>query len=348
MLNHFSRRPALLTLALAAVFLSIPARLSAELVWTPGTGWTVQGGAFSGLLGTEGRNALDLMNKARAAEESGSVGSALSAYGKVAKNYPNSIYAPEALYRSAKLRLGRKEFFKAFESYQGVVGRYPNSKRFSEIVGEQYRIASAMLDGARNRTWGWLPGFRNREKGIEYFEYILLNAPYSDYAPLALMNVARGHQKLRQPEEAIDALDRMINSYPQSLLAPDAYLKLAQSHASLVEGPFYDQASTKEAVTYFEDFMILFPSDPNIAAAAKGLDSMKVMLAESKMKIGDFYLYKRSNFKAAKVFYNEAITAYPDSEVAKRAKLRLVSVEAGLTGNPVGPEEGKKKRFWLF
>jgi hypothetical protein len=24
------------------------------------------------------------------------------------------------------------------------------------------------------RTWGWLPGFRNREKGIEYFEYILL------------------------------------------------------------------------------------------------------------------------------------------------------------------------------
>jgi outer membrane protein assembly factor BamD len=348
MLNHFSRRPALLTLALAAVFLSIPARLAAELVWTPGTGWTVQGGAFSGLLGTEGRNALDLMNKARAAEESGSVGSALSAYGKVAKNYPNSIYAPEALYRSAKLRLGRKEFFKAFESYQGVVGRYPNSKRFSEIVGEQYRIASAMLDGARNRTWGWLPGFRNREKGIEYFEYILLNAPYSDYAPLALMNVARGHQKLRQPEEAIDALDRMINSYPQSLLAPDAYLKLAQSHASLVEGPFYDQASTKEAVTYFEDFMILFPSDPNIAAAAKGLDSMKVMLAESKMKIGDFYLYKRSNFKAAKVFYNEAITAYPDSEVAKRAKLRLVSVEAGLTGNPVGPEEGKKKRFWLF
>jgi outer membrane protein assembly factor BamD len=162
------------------------------------------------------------------------------------------------------------------------------------------------------------------------------------------MNIARGHQKLREPEEAIDALDRMINSYPQSLLAPDAYLKLAQAHAGLVEGPYYDQASSKEAVTYFEDFMILFPSDPTIAAAAKGLDSMKVVIAESKMKIGDFYLYKRSNFKAAKVFYNEAITAYPDSEVAKRAKLRLVEVEAGAEGKPVPPEAGKKKRFWLF
>ena len=347
MLNFFLRRLPVVALTLAAVFFSFPARLAAELVWTPGTGWRVDGGALSGLAGAEGRTALDLMNKARESEEKGSVGSALSAYGKVSKKYPNSIYAPEALYRSAKLRLGRKEFFKAFEAYQGVVGRYPNSKRFSEIVGEQYRIASALLDGARNRTWGWLPGFRNREKGIEYFEYILINAPYSDYAPLALMNVARGHQKLRQPEEAIDALDRMINTYPQSLLAPDAYLKLAQAHASLVEGPYYDQASTKEAVTYFEDFMILFPSDPNIAASAKGLDAMKVMLAESKMRIGDFYFYKRNNFKAARVFYNEAITAYPDSEVAKRAKIRLVDVEAGAAGKPV-TTDAKKKRFWLF
>ena len=346
--NPFLRRLPVLALTLAAIFLSLPARLAADLVWTPGSGWRVEGGALSGLAGVEGRNALELMNKAREAEERKGVGSALSAYDKVAKKYPNSIYAPEALYRSAKLRLGRHEYFKAFEAYQGVVGRYPNSKRFSEIIGEQYRIASALLDGARNRTWGWLPGFRNREKGIEYFEFILQNAPYSDYAPLALMNIARGHQKLREPEEAIDALDRMINTYPQSLLAPDAYLKLAQAHASLVEGPYYDQASTKEAVTYFEDFMILFPSDPNIASAAKGLDSMKVMLAESKMKIGDFYLYKRANFKAAKVFYNEAITAYPDSEVAKRAKLRLVDVEAGAEGKPVPKEEGKRKRFWLF
>ena len=348
MSNLFLRRLPVLALTLAALFLSLPARLAADLVWKPGTGWQVDGGAVSGLLGSEGRNAVDLMNKAREAEENKSVGSALSSYSKVAKKYPNSIYAPEALYRAAKLHLGRKEYFKAFESYQGVVGRYPNSKHFSEIIGEQYRIASALLDGARNRTWGWLPGFRNREKGIEYFEFILINAPYSDYAPLALMNIARGHQKLREPEEAIDALDRMINSYPQSLLAPDAYLKLAQAHAGLVEGPYYDQASSKEAVTYFEDFMILFPSDPSIAAAAKGLDGMKVVIAESKMKIGDFYLYKRSNFKAAKVFYNEAITAYPDSEVAKRAKIRLVEVEAGAEGRPVPPEGGKKKRFWLF
>jgi outer membrane protein assembly factor BamD len=326
----------------------------ADLVWTKQTGWRVEGGALSGLAGAEGRNALDQMNKARDAEERGSWHSAYRSYESIAKKYPNSIYAPEALYRAAHMHLRRKEYTKAFDDFQQVLGRYPNTRRFNEIVGEQYRIASAMLDGARGRMlFGLLPGFKQRDKALEYFETILANAPYSDYAPLALMNIARGHQKLGNTEEAIDALDRMINSYSQSLLAPDAYLKLAQTHASLVDGPYYDQASTKESITYFTDFMLLFPGDANIATAEKGLDGMKTMLAESKMKIADFYFYKRSNFKAARVFYNEAITAYPESAIAARAKARLAEVEAKAAKQPVpaatpGAEPPKKKKRFFF
>jgi outer membrane protein assembly factor BamD len=333
----------------------------ADLVWEPKSGWRVEGSALSGLTGAEGRNALDLMNKARASEENKSYGSAIKAYTKIARRYPNSVYAPEALYRSGTLHLARHEYTKAFDDFQQVIGRYPNTKRFNDIIGEQYRIASALLDGARNRSWGWFPGFRAREKALGYFETILVNAPYSDYAPLSLMDIAIGHQRLGNHPEAIDALDRMINTYPQSLLAPDAYLKIAQIHATLVDGPYYDQAATKEAITYFTDFMLLFPADGKIAAAEQGLDGMKTMLAESKMRIGDFYFYKRDNFTAAKVFYNEAITAYPESAVANRAKQKLAEVETkasgqrapvvtapGTTPNSTPAPAPKKKRFWLF
>jgi outer membrane protein assembly factor BamD len=345
--------------AVGSVFLALFSFLAgiarADLVWTKESGWRVEGGALSGLAGAEGRNALEQMNKARNDEESGSLRSAIGTYASVAKRYPNSIYAPEALYRSARLRLARKDFTKSFDDYQQVLSRYPNTPRFNEIVGEQYRIASALLDGARGRMlWGLLPGFTQRDKAIEFFETILVNAPYSDYAPLSLMNIARGHQRLGNTENAIDALDRMINNYSNSLLAPDAYLKLAQTHSSLVDGPFYDQGATKESITYFTDFMLLFPSDPNVAAAEKGLDHMKTMLAESKMKIADFYFYKRSNFKAARVFYNEAITAYPESAIAARAKARLTEVEAQ-AAKFAPPTEGakpaeapKKKRFFFF
>ncbi len=340
-------------LLVAAMLFLAPARLAADLVWSRETGWRMEGGALAGLTGSEGRNALDLMNKARLKEERGQTGSAIKTYRKVVKRYGSSVYTPEALYRIANLYLVRKQYTKAFESFQQIVGRYPNTPRFNQIIGEQYRIASALLDGARPYAWGKIPLLPARLKGLEYFEYVLLNAPYSDYAPLALMNIARGHQRMRNTEEAIDALDRMINNYPQSLLAPDAYLKLGQTHASLVQGPEYDQTSTKEAITYFQDFMILFPNDPTISSSAKGLDEMRTVLAESKIKMADFYFYKRDNYTAARVFYNEAITVYPDSPVAQLAKTRLAAVEAAAAGKPA-PESTepaapvKKKRFFFF
>lgn len=335
---------------LIAAFCLLAGVARADLVWNPQTGWRVEGGVLAGVSGPEGRNALELMNKARAAEERGSTHSALKNYTKVGKKYPNSVYAPEAYYRLGLLRLKSRQYFDAFNAFQQILARYPNTKRFNELVGEEYRIATLLLDGHRPRIWGVIPGLKARQRAIEYYETILLNAPYSDYAPLALMHIARGHLYLGEEEEAIDALDRMINTYPQSLLTPNAYLRLAQTHARLVEGAFYDQAETKQAITYFEDFMIQFPNDTGIAAAVDGIDNMKQVLAESKMKIGDFYFYKRSNYTAARVFYNEAITAYPDSPVAKRAKVRLADVDAKASGKPLPSNSNapKKKRFWLF
>jgi outer membrane protein assembly factor BamD len=343
-------------IALAALWCLTPSRLAADLVWSPDTGWRIEGGALAGLAGAEGRTALDLMNRARRMEERGDNGGALKAYRRVARTYNNSIYAPEALYRTGHIYLARRQYHKAFDSFQQILGRYPNTKRFNEIIGEQYRIASILLDGGRNRAWSWFPGMTARTRGIEYFEFVLYNAPFSDYAPLALMNIARGHQLLKNQEEAIYALDRMINTYPQSLLAPDAYLKLAETHASLVQGPYYDQASTREAITYFQDFMILFPNDPHIGSSEKGLQDMRTMLAESKIKMADFYFYRRDNYTAARLFYNEAITTYPDSPVAQVARQRLAAVEAkAAAAKPVEPgdadvpvEMQKKKRFFFF
>lgn len=343
---------------LPAVLLAglLPLLAQGGLVWTPETGWRAEGGILAGLTGPDARNALELMNAARAAEQEGNDGRALKAYRKVTREYAKSIYAPEALYRTAQVRLKQKRYPKAFDALQQIVSNYPNYERFDQVIGEQYRIATLRAEGARGRFLWVLPGFKNRSLAVNHYEQVVANAPYSDYAPLALMNLARLHKRLGDEESAIYALDRIINSYWQSVLTPDAYLRLAQTHASLVEGPLYDQASTKEAITLFEDFMILFPGDPNIADAEEGLASMKTVLAESKMKIGDFYYSKRGNLTAAKVFYNEAITIYPDSAVAARARTKLDAVDARLpaadaaaTAKPAAaPAEKKRKRFFFF
>ncbi|HEX2861747.1 MAG TPA: outer membrane protein assembly factor BamD [Lacunisphaera sp.] len=346
-----------LLLAALAALLFFPARSAADLVWTPEGGWKVEGGVLAGFSGEEGRNALDLMNKARTAEEAGNEGSAFKHYNSVTKKYPNSVYAAEALFRMGLIQQKQRKYHKAFQSYQNLVSRYPNSEKFNQVIGEQYRIASDLGEGKRAKTVWWLPGFRSRERAVAYFETIVMTAPYSDYAPLALMNAARGYKKMNETIAAIDALDRMINTYPRNVLTPDAYLKIAETHASLVDGPAYDQASTKEAITYYEDYMILFPGDTGMANAEKGLDEMKSVLAKSKLTIADYYYKHRRNYKAAKVFYNEAITVYPDSTVAKEAREKLVAVDAKLdeqtqsapSNAPAKPSQPKKpKRFWIF
>ena len=354
------RLTSVIFLAVLAASLLPATRLAADLVWEPGTGWRVEGGVLNLLSSTDGRNALDIMNKARASEEAGHLSSALKSYQRVVKRYGSSVYAAEALFRIGNILQKRHQYYKAFDSYQSLLSLYPNSDKFNQVVGEQYRIASALMEGKRSYIWGMIPGFKNRERSVQYMEQIVANAPYSDYAPLALMNAARGYQRLGGHEEAIDALDRMINNYPKSVLTPDAYLKIGETHASLVEGPYYDQASTKEAITYYEDYLILFPGDSGAATAEKGLVKMKTVLAQSKMILADYNFKYRKNYQAAKIFYNEAITTYPDSAVATLARTKLAKVEALLEAQPksVAPApretpatpvpEPKKKKFWLF
>ncbi len=344
------QRPLTIASVIFVLALLLTSRAAAELVWTPDTGWKTEGGVIAAIDGSSSttQNALAYMNKARAAEEKGSRGTAIKYYARVTKKYPDSVYAAEAMYRLGNMRLALRQYTKAFEAYQTVAIRYPNTTHFDEIIGKQYHIASALLDGARGRIWRIFPGFSLRDKALEYLEGLLLEAPYSDYAPLALMCIARGHLYFRNTEESINALDRMVNYYPQSVITPEAYLYLGMTHATLVDGPYYDQAATRDAITFFEDFMILFPSDNNVAAAEKGLVDMKKVLAESKIKIADFYFKRRDNYKAARVFYNEAITVYPDSEVATLARARLVEVEAAMKLSESTAGQPKKKRFFFF
>ena len=347
------------SIGLLLITLLVPVWLHAELVWAPGTGWQVEGGAIAAIAGPDGRNALDLMNRARTAEENGHNRRALKLYKRVVHSYGKSIYGPEACNRTAHIRLAQHRLPKAFEAYLQIVSNYPNYEKFDEVISEQYRIASAIADGARGRwLWGLLPGFPKRQSAVIYFEFIVSNAPYSDYAPLALMRIAQLHKRFSSKIAAVDALDRMINFYPNSILTPDAYLRMADVHASLVDGPEYDQFSAKESATYYQDFLILFPKDPGVSKAETGLDKMKTERAVSKMKMAEFYHYKRHNYVAAKIFYNEAITIYPNSPVALKARERLDKIapkiaaqeaaEAARASKVAPPKPKKKKVLWLF
>ena len=263
--------------------------------------------------------AAELMALAESAEAAGNRREALSYYEEVPKKYWGSKHSPEALYRIAKIRFEQRKWKKSFAAFNNVITYYPDYDKFNLVLTEQFEIASALMDNKTSRYFGVIP-YHHYDNAVGYFEVIIRNAPYSDYAPLALMNVGIIHKKRKDHRYAIDAFDRLINTYPRSLLAPEAYLELADTFASLVDGSQYDQGATEEAIRYFQDFMILFPESPRIAEAEIRLNEMQELFSRSKLEIAEFYLKKRKYYPGAKQFFNEAITVAPNSQSAEAAR----------------------------
>ena len=304
----------------------------AELEWSKSDGWQmkVKSGALSHYMGDElDGNAIELMNKAKAAQESGNknqYSKAINSYNVVIKKYPKSEFAPEALYQKGVLLTEQHRYSDAFESFEGVVTDYPEYPKFNKVIGAQFHVASHLMEGKRPHYWGVIPGFRSYKDAHNYFERVVKNAPNSEYAPMALMNMGMLAEKNNKKPDAIDAFKQLIEDYPQSILAPDAHLKLAQTYQSSVKGAEYDQNSTLHSINYYNQFLLLYQDNPQVEKAEQGLKKMEETLAESKLSQGDFYYNKRNNPEAAIIYYNQAISIAPKSRIAELAKLQLDKV----------------------
>ncbi|WP_158279936.1 outer membrane protein assembly factor BamD [Coraliomargarita sinensis] len=274
--------------------------------------------------------ASSLVESGKAALESGNTGRAHSRFKKVIKRYGTTKAAGEARYLRARILMTKGKWKKAFETLQEVVTENPEFEQFNQVISAQFECATALMEGARGRILWIIPGFRQYDEAVRQFETVVRNGPYSDYAPLALMNIALVAEKQDEPDVAIDALDRLINYYPQSMLAPDAYYNMAETYSSLVKGPEYDQGATRQAISYYEDFLILFSESNYVGDVEANLAAMQNLLAESRLKLGDFFYYYRNNNTAALTFYNETVTIAPESEAADEARARIEDVEAGV------------------
>ncbi|MGF1449137.1 MAG: tetratricopeptide repeat protein [Opitutales bacterium] len=316
-----------LTLLAAA---SLPLSLYARLDYSPETGWyDTEGPIRSSLSPEDQAKALELMNEAAIRQAQGNLGGAITRYRRVAKRYPESIFAPEARLQTGRLYLQRNQFEKGFREFAEILGRYPEYPKFQEVIAGQYAIAERMARGERPRLWGVIPGFRNYPDALNYYERVVNNAPYGETAPRALLEQARLAKRQDEPAITIDALDRIINLYPESAEAPDAYLMLADTFAAQVKGPYYDQGPTREAISYYRDFLILFPRHREASGAESDLSRMRNVKAGSQYLMGEFYYKKRDNPIAALSFYNAAITVDPESDFAARAREAIEKIREG-------------------
>jgi outer membrane protein assembly factor BamD len=312
-----------------AVLAFAPWVARAELVWTPEQGWHVQGGVAADLAQTtERKTALDLMNAARAAQEQEHWFSALGYYNDVIDEFPGTDFAAEAYFQKGVIHLHRNQFERSFNDFHDIIEKHPDFPRYGQVVQGQYDVAMAIKRGERPWLWGWIPWFKDNEKALEFFEKTYAAAPYGPRAELSLYEKGAWAREIDKEDEAIDAYERLVYRYPDSILTPRSYIAMAELYAGRVMGPHWDQGSTREALNFYRDFVALFPHDDYAPTAQKKVVELKDTLARNRLELGKFYYYRRNNGRAAAIFFNEAVNAAPKSEAAAEAQELLAKVRA--------------------
>ena len=322
------QRPSIIVLFFI-YFAALPLQ-AAEVVWEPPK-WLPKSWFDTSKGGQEEtaplpkKTADHLWQTAQKYENQGKMWSTLRAYRKLAKRYPDSPYAPEALYRMGEIQVGRKNYKKAHQAFEQLLTQYPNFGSFNYTIQRQYEIAVAMVKGKTSKFL-WLIPYQDKGTATQFLETVVNNAPFNDYAPYALMCIADIQKCAKKTNESIATLNRMISEYPEHPLTAKAYLRLAEAYTSLVKGPEYDQGATQRAMEYYEDFLLLYPKDHKTGLSEQRLAKMRDELARSKLILGHYYYRYRNNNQAAKAFFNEAITLAPNSAAATEAQEGLAKI----------------------
>jgi len=264
------------------------------------------------------------------------------------------LVGPESLFRASRIREENGDWNTAFNHLQLIAKAYP-SYDFEKVATSLMRIAEKLAKDKLPKKWGVVPRFRSGSENRSKLNEIADLARGPRFAPRALLVLSEIALKDDKDEDAIDALERLINYYPENDLCEKAYYQLGKIYEGRVSGPSYDQGSTLKALNFFEDYLILFDKPPprnkretdadflerireyrvRKESALQSRREMRQSLAASKLEIGQ-YLEKYGKYflvrwrelgnGPALQFYNEAITLAPESEAAREAERKVANL----------------------
>jgi len=283
--------------------------------------WTPESGQWISEKDIEKRSARLQYEKARGLEEIGDVKGAVREYARLVRQYPASVYAPDAQYMIGILKEGEGDFYGAFKEYAKLINNYPSYKRFLEIVEREYRIGNLYLAGEKTSIAGMkiLPG---KDKAIEVFQHIVRSAPFSSFAPRAQFNIGEAYRSIKRYPEAIPEYQRLVNTYPESELVIEASYQIAACGYMRSQDAPYDQTATNIAMGAMKDFLKKYPRSrkaPDIRSKLNGLMTRK---ASKSYEIAQFY-DKEGSDEAAIIYYQDVINEHPGSPIAVKAEKRI-------------------------
>ena len=311
--------------------LLFPFRSPAPLVYRPGEGWSYE--SPSGKAADWRKlTAKDQLAVAQTAFDKKDYKLAMKAALRVVASWPLSDYAPQAQYLAGRCYEQRRKDEKAFKTYDQLLAKYPKMPNAAEIQARQMAIADRFLAGEWIKVLGYIPFFPSMDKAAEMYGDIVRFGPYGPYGPAAQMSLGAAREKQKDYPLAVQAYETAADRYSvQTEVAANARYKVALAWNKQARKADYDQSAASQAISSFNDFMVLYPQDPRIPEAQQIIATLKMEQARGDFSTAEYY-EKSKHWAAAQIYYNSVRAGVRGAPLADEATRRIEAISARLTG----------------
>lgn len=167
---------------------------------------------------------------------------------------------------------------------------------------------------------------------IDKLKSIRNKFPYSKYAIEAQLKIADVYFAQESFPEAAVSYEAFHDLHPKHEKAAYAMYRAGKSYFNDIPGTIArDLTPAQKAMEVYLTFMKLYPTAPEAVEAQKDIQSIRNLLAEKELYVGDFY-FKREVYDSAKPRYKKIVELYPETPSAKTAKEKLEQLDKKAEG----------------
>ena len=291
--------------------------------------YTVRNGKLVNTKTIATQPAPDHYNDAVTAHEAGNWKEAARQFRIVAENFPAHELCSDATFflGVAEYKAGELDF--ANEAFNQYIKNKGSSKHFQEAVQYKLQIADDLAGGARRRMFAtkqlpkWAPG---KDLSAQIYDEVIAAVPSNDLAAKALY--AKGQMQWDQGEykSSITAFQMLTKRFPKHELAPEAYVAISQVYVDESGDEFHNPDALAFAQINLRRFKQDFPKEKRIAQVEQDIVAIQENFANVLYKQGQFY--ERTNrSKAAAIYYQKAISQFPNTKKADECRVRLTQID---------------------
>jgi outer membrane protein assembly factor BamD (BamD/ComL family) len=300
---------------------------------------------------------------------------AAKAFAEVAEKHKKVPAVHErAIFMKAESEYEQGLYNEAKDSYEEFRKAYPGSRLVPLAMQRLFAISDTWLEDARRDVRRGRPStvhrFFNFEPNrkplfdidghaVKTLEYVRDNDPNGPLADDSLMMAAGYHFTMGDFQEAENATDQLIHSYPHSEHQAQAHLLNAEAKIQAYKGANYDGHKLEEARRTLRAAATQFPSelDDDRQRIIRELEEIRQEQAKAQFEIAEWYRRmgdlkpKESEklYRAARVYYNYVQKSYPATKWADRSAERLKDLPASRpAGEQVADEQTAKSNWWKF